>query len=155
MDVWFSQELFRRKGENTIRVTAPDGTEASVGDTAIDDDDRTHIWVQLKPDLPAGVYQVHWRNVSLEDGHPYEDAFCFTIDPQAAATSTPMGIPTPIGQAAEASPTPLPPQPTNTIAAAAPSPVPTPTNSSTYDRWTLRVGRSAAGGSGRVLCDST
>ena len=125
VDIWFSQELFRRKGENTIRVTAPDGTQASEGDTAIDDDDRTHIWVQLKPDLPSGVYQVNWKNVSLEDGHPYEDTFSFTIDPQAAATSTPMGTPAPIGQAAAASPTPLPPQPTNTIAAPASSSAPT------------------------------
>jgi cell division septation protein DedD len=99
VDIWFAQELFRRKGENTIRVTAPDGQEVSVGDTIIDDDDRTHVWVNLKPDLAAGVYQVAWKNVSLEDGHPTEGSFRFTLDPQAAATSTPMSEPTPIGQA--------------------------------------------------------
>lgn len=99
MDIWFAQELFRRQGENTIRVTAPDGQEVSVGATTIDDDDRKHIWVALKPNLAAGVYQVAWKNVSVEDGHPTEGSFSFTIDPQAAATSTPMGEPTPIGQA--------------------------------------------------------
>jgi copper resistance protein C len=99
VDIWFAQELFRRQGENTIQVTAPDGTEVSVGDTTIDDDDRKHVWVNLKPNLAAGVYTVAWKNVSLEDGHPSEGSFHFTIDPQAAATSTPMGTPTPIGRA--------------------------------------------------------
>ncbi len=99
VDIWFAQELFRRKGENTIHVTAPDGQEVSVGDTVIDDDDRTHVWVNLKPDLAAGVYHVAWKNISLEDGHPSEGSFQFTIDPQAAA-ATPSGDPTPIGQSA-------------------------------------------------------
>jgi copper resistance protein C len=99
VDIWFAQELFRRAGENTIHVTASDGTEVSVGDTSIDDDDRKHIWVNLKPNLPAGVYTVAWKNVSLEDGHASQGSFSFTVDPQAAATSTPMGTPTPIGKA--------------------------------------------------------
>lgn len=119
VDIWFAQELFRRKGENTISVTAPDDQKVSVGDTVIDDDDRKHVWVNLKPDLAAGVYQVVWKNVSLEDGHPTEGSFSFTIDPQAAATSTPMGEPTPIGQATA--------QPTATeIATATPSTAPSP-----------------------------
>jgi copper resistance protein C len=99
VDIWFAQELFRRQGENTIQVTAPGGQEVSVGDTMIDDDDRKHIWVNLKPSLAAGVYTLAWKNVSLEDGHPSQGSFHFTIDPQAAATSTPMGTPTPIGKA--------------------------------------------------------
>ncbi len=134
VDIWFSQELFRRKGENVITVTGPDGTEVSVGDTSIDDDDRTHIWVKVKSDVPAGVYQVAWKNVSLEDGHDFAGSFSFTIDPKALATSTPMGTPTeigaptPIGQAvqptAEATPTVEPaiaevnPTPVTTLAAA-------------------------------------
>lgn len=48
VDVWFAQELFRRKGENTIHVSAQDGQEVSVGETTIDDDDRKHIWVQIQ-----------------------------------------------------------------------------------------------------------
>jgi hypothetical protein len=83
--------LFRRKGENTISVTGPDGQVVSAVDTEIDDDDRTHIWVNLQPGLTAGDYLVEWRNVSLEDGHPSDDSFRFTIDPQAVLTSTPMG----------------------------------------------------------------
>jgi methionine-rich copper-binding protein CopC len=90
VDIWFSQELFRRKGENTIHVSGSNGLEVSSGDTTIDDDDRTHIWVELNPNLPAGKYVVEWKNISLEDGHSSTGSFSFTIDPQAAVTSAPM-----------------------------------------------------------------
>jgi len=122
VDIWFAQELFRHKGDNTISVTAPDGQEVTVGDTTIDDDDRKHAWVNLKPNLAAGIYQVAWKNVSLEDGHPSEGSFSFTIDPQAAATSTPMGTPTPIGKVTAQAPVPE-------TAAATPSPAPPATAS--------------------------
>ncbi len=90
IDIWFSQELFRRKGENAIHVSGLDGEEVSRGETQIDDDDRTHIWVELLPNLPAGKYLVEWKNISLEDGHPSTGSFNFSINPQAAITSTPM-----------------------------------------------------------------
>jgi methionine-rich copper-binding protein CopC len=90
VDIWFKQELFRRQGENSIRVTGPDGSIVSRGETSIDDDDRTHIWVDLQPGLPAGKYLVEWKNISLEDGHPTEGSFSFTFDPLAQMTSTPM-----------------------------------------------------------------
>ena len=91
VEIWFSQELFRRKGENVIHVSGPDGQEVSSGETAIDDDDRTHIWVELNSNLPAGKYLVEWKNISLDDGHSTEGSFNFSIDSQAAVTSTPMG----------------------------------------------------------------
>ena len=91
VDIWFSQELFRRKGENVIHVSGSDGREVSSGETQIDDDDRTHIWVELNPNLPAGKYLVEWKNISVEDGHSTEGSFSFSIDPHAAVTSTPMG----------------------------------------------------------------
>ena len=90
VEIWFSQELFRRKGENVIHVSGPDGLEISSGKTTIDDDDRTHIWVELNPNLPAGKYLVEWKNISVEDGHSTEGSSNFIIDPQAAVTSTPM-----------------------------------------------------------------
>jgi methionine-rich copper-binding protein CopC len=90
VDIWFSQELFRRKGENVIHVSGPDGHEVSTGETQIDDDDRKHIWVELNPNLPAGKYLVEWKNISVEDGHSTEGSFSFSIDPQAAVTSAPM-----------------------------------------------------------------
>jgi len=90
VDIWFKRELFRRQGENKIRVTGADGTVASTGETMMDDDDRTHIWISLQPGLPTGKYLVEWKNVSLEDGHPSMGNFSFEVDPQAQVTSTPM-----------------------------------------------------------------
>ena len=90
VEIWFSQELFRRKGENIIQVSGPDGQEVSSGETQIDDEDRAHIWVELSPNLPAGKYLVEWKNISVEDGPSTEGSFSLSIDPQAAVTSAPM-----------------------------------------------------------------
>jgi hypothetical protein len=95
VDLWFSQELFRRAGENWIRVVGPGEWIVHTGDAQIDDDDRKHLWVMLQPGLEPGVYRVEWRSLSAEDGDPDEGSFTFTLDPQAAATSTPMGMETP------------------------------------------------------------
>jgi methionine-rich copper-binding protein CopC len=51
VDIWFAQELFRRQGENWIHVSGPDGQPAHDGEPQIDDDDRAHMWVALKPGL--------------------------------------------------------------------------------------------------------
>lgn len=93
--IWFTQELFRRQGENWIRVFGPDGEPVHAGEAFIDDDDRAHMWVKLEGDLPAGAYRVEWRTLSAEDGDTEEGSFSFTVDPQAAATSTPMREVTP------------------------------------------------------------
>ncbi len=89
-EMWFKQEVFRRQGENTIQVSNADGKPVSVGDAIVDDNDRTHLFVDLQAALPPGVYTVDWKNVSLEDGHSTEGSFVFTVDPLAAATSTPI-----------------------------------------------------------------
>jgi methionine-rich copper-binding protein CopC len=104
VDIWFTQELFRRQGENWIRVIGPSSDAVQIGDTQIDDDDRKHIWVNLQSDLEAGSYLVEWRNLSVEDGHSEEGSFSFTLDPRAEATSTPMGEEPPVEAA-----TPTPP----------------------------------------------
>jgi hypothetical protein len=132
VDIWFTQELFRRQGENWIRVIGPGGAEVQLGDTQIDEDDRKHIWVNLPAGLAAGNYQVEWRNLSLEDGHSDEGSFDFTLDPQAEATSTPMGEQPLVEEATPAPPatesvqasTPLP-QPTGETAGITPRPSPT------------------------------
>ncbi len=77
--VWFTQELFRRDGENWVRVTGPDGTRVDLDDTTVDDDDRTLASVSLAEALPDGVYTVAWRGLSAEDGHPGEGEFTFTV----------------------------------------------------------------------------
>ncbi len=90
VDVWFTQDMFRRQGENWLRVAGPDGAEVTAGEAVIDDDDRRHLWVELLPDLPAGEYTVTWHTLSAEDGDDEEDTFTFTVDPEAPVTSTPM-----------------------------------------------------------------
>jgi len=91
VDIWFTQELFRRAGENRIEVFGPDGQPVHEGAAEIDDDDRAHLSVVLQPALTPGAYRVTWRTLSAEDGDTEEGEFSFQIDPQAAATSTPMG----------------------------------------------------------------
>ena len=122
VDIWFGQELFRRQGENTIQVSGPDGKPVSTGETAIDDDDRAHIWVKLLPELAPGKYLVEWRNVSLEDGHASTGSFSFTLDPAAAMTSTPMGATLAATQPAPEVPSAVPTAATSQPAAATQGP---------------------------------
>jgi methionine-rich copper-binding protein CopC len=112
VDIWFTQDLFRRKGENTIQVFDPAQNAVQTGEVQVDNDDRRHLWVELRPGLAPGVYRVDWRSLSAEDADADQGSFSFTYDPQAALTSTPMGA---------ASPTLPTPEPTSaTPPAAAP-----------------------------------
>ena len=111
--IWFEQDMFRRAGANGIEVLGPDGAAVTAGDAAIDDDDRRQLSVPLAADLAPGEYTVNWHTLSAEDGDDAEGSFTFTLDPEAAVTSTPMQAP--------ATPTDLPP-----TAAAVPTPTPAP-----------------------------
>lgn len=102
VDVWFTQELFRQAGANVIEVTGPDGARVDTGDVVLDDADRHHLSVGLRPDLPPGRYTVAWRNLSADDGDPHDGSFAFTVDPAAQPTAAPgssaPGEPAPGGQ---------------------------------------------------------
>lgn len=109
VEIWFTQDMFRRAGANWIRVTGSDGAEVQVGEAVIDDDDRRHLMVALRPDLDPGEYTVTWHTLSAEDGDEEEKSFTFTLDPQAAATSTlqsPAATITALAPRPEAGPTP-------------------------------------------------
>lgn len=99
VDIWFTQELFRREGENWIRVFGLDEQPVYAGEAQVGDDDRKHLWIMLQAGLEPGQYRVEWRNLSAEDGDPDEGSFSFTLDPQAAVTSTPMEMGTPAASA--------------------------------------------------------
>ena len=110
VQVWFTEELFRREGENRLEVYAPDGSRVDRGDTLIDDDDRTLMKVSLDSNLPDGVYTVRWVSLSADDGHAGEGEFQFAIGiaasltaPTDQAQSTPTVVDEPT---ATATPTP-------------------------------------------------
>ncbi len=100
--VWFTQELFRREGENWLRVTGPDGARVDVGEAAVDDNDRTLLTVSLAESLANGAYRVEWRALSADDGHAEEGAFAFgvgTTNP-APAQAAPTAVSAPEATAA-------------------------------------------------------
>jgi len=83
--VWFTEELFRREGANTLAVFGPSGGQVDQGDARIDDDDRTHMLVSLNPGLPDGQYAVRWQSLALEDGDEDSGEFSFTVGSMAVA----------------------------------------------------------------------
>jgi len=89
VEIWFTQELFRHKGDNTIQVFDPEGSAVQIGELQIDNDDRKYMWVELPSALKPGKYRVEWKNVSSEDGDSHKGSFNFTYDPQASMTHTP------------------------------------------------------------------
>ena len=110
LQVWFTQELFRREGQNSLEVYGPDDQRVDRDDAAIDDDDRKLMTVSLQSDLPNGVYTVRWRTLSADDGDDAEGEFQFTIQaaqPQveAAPTAASTTAPTAAAQADQPSPT--------------------------------------------------
>jgi len=103
VDVWFTQELFRRAGANTLTVHAPDGRQVDDATPVIDDSDRTHLSVGLTGPLEPGGYHVTWSSLSAIDGDTAEGFFAFTIDPSAPAPTAPSGAPAPDGTGSPAS----------------------------------------------------
>lgn len=124
--IWFTQELFRREGQNSIEVQNEAGQRVDMDDLSIDDDDRTLMSVSLAPGLVEGRYRVLWRATSVEDGHESEGEFAFTL----AATGVEENIDTTSTTAVAASDAEEVMQetatPTVMPAAELPSPTPSP-----------------------------
>ena len=93
VDVWFTQELFRRSGANTLTVHAPDGRRVDDGAPVIDDSDRTHLSVGLSGPLEPGGYHVTWNSLSALDGDTAEGFFVFTVDLSAPEPTAPGSAP--------------------------------------------------------------
>jgi methionine-rich copper-binding protein CopC len=79
VDVWFTEDVFKREGRNFVRVFDAQDAQVSEGDGIVDDDDRTHISTTLPADLPDGRYIARWKTTSDEDGDTDEGAFCFYV----------------------------------------------------------------------------
>ena len=121
VQVWFTQELFRREGKNSLEVYGPDQQRIDLDDAAIDDDDRKLMTVSLPPDLANGVYIVRWRTLSADDGDDATGEFQFTVD--ADEPTAEAGQPADSPDAA----------PSATPTAAAGNTQPSPTNTAQVD----------------------
>lgn len=119
--IWFTQELFRRQGQNSIEVYTSDGQRVDQADAVIDDDDRKLMTITLSPTQASGIYTVRWQALSAEDGHPAKGEFTFTVG--AVAASAPISA-----TAALTEPTTLPAATATTVvtstASAATAPTP-------------------------------
>jgi methionine-rich copper-binding protein CopC len=76
--VWFTQELVTRG--SSLQVVDAAGNRVDRGDSRVDlnDPDRKLMLVSLLP-LTDGVYTVHWRSLSAEDGDDAEGTFRFGV----------------------------------------------------------------------------
>jgi methionine-rich copper-binding protein CopC len=77
--LWFSQELFRREGANTIRLVDAEGAELPLGEATVDSDDRSHLFAELEGELPPGRYLVKWTSLSAEDGDDDAGVYPFYV----------------------------------------------------------------------------
>jgi MYXO-CTERM domain-containing protein len=99
VQIWFTQELFRRQGMNRIEVYDAAGQRVDQDDPTVDDDNRRLMTVSLQPNLADGVYTVRWYSLSSEDGHEGEGEFTFTVasagtEPAADVVTTTTGATT-------------------------------------------------------------
>lgn len=105
VDIWFGQEMARNSGLPIVIVVNQAG-DVIADEPVLDDDDRTHISIELPPELPPRRYTVIWHNLSDEDGEEAQGAFHFYVGqgPEETGEATPAGQ-TP---AATASASPIP-----------------------------------------------
>ena len=81
---WFTEPI--EAGLSEIRVLDSSGARVDLGDTTVDPNDPTAIFVGLEP-LPNGTYTVAWRNVSTVDGHLVRGSFLFSVGEPLSAVS--------------------------------------------------------------------
>ncbi|HEY7296184.1 MAG TPA: copper resistance protein CopC, partial [Dehalococcoidia bacterium] len=58
VDIWTDQEMAKAGTANSITVTNAAGQPVQSGAATLDDTDRTHLFVAMQPNLPAGRYVV-------------------------------------------------------------------------------------------------
>jgi methionine-rich copper-binding protein CopC len=74
LQVTFTQEL----ASIQIKVTAPDGSDATTGAASFDLNERHNASIPIRNAGP-GQYTVLWHNVSGDDGDPNDGQFVFTL----------------------------------------------------------------------------
>ncbi|HET6615773.1 MAG TPA: copper resistance protein CopC [Dehalococcoidia bacterium] len=85
VSVTFTQEIQKITGTYGIDVFDANENEVTTQDAVLSDADRRILTVDLPPSLPAGRYVVRYKNVSDEDGDPFEGAYAFYVGRQPTA----------------------------------------------------------------------
>ena len=111
VQVWFTQDLFRREAMNSLEVYGPDEQRVDLDDAANDDDDRKLMTVSLQSDLADGVYTVRWRSLSADDG---DGEFQFTVRAAEPSAEAEQPAPTSVAATPTAAPEDDQPTPANT-----------------------------------------
>ncbi len=88
VDIFTVQEMKKEQGADEITVTDASNNRVDSGDTAVDDNDRKHFSVGLKPNLAPGRYLVSFKNVSDEDGEADSGRFAFYVGTAPTAAQT-------------------------------------------------------------------
>lgn len=92
IEIWFTEEIAEG---SKIEVANAAGDKATAGDAKLDlfDPDRKHLTVELKPNLPDGVYTVDWTSISAEDGDTESGTFTFAIEGSGTPVASPVASP--------------------------------------------------------------
>jgi methionine-rich copper-binding protein CopC len=82
VSVTFSQEIQKITRTYGIDVLDANENELTTQDAVLSDADRRILTVDLPASLPPGRYVVRYKNVSDEDGDPFEGAYAFYVGRQ-------------------------------------------------------------------------
>jgi methionine-rich copper-binding protein CopC len=85
VDIFTAQDMRKTAGANDIAVAGPDNSRVDDGNTVVDDANRRHFSVGLKPNLPNGRYLVSFKTLSDEDGEADHGQYAFYIGAQPTA----------------------------------------------------------------------
>jgi copper resistance protein C len=138
--ITFSEETDPLKSGGS--VTDASGATVSTGFT-VDLNQRTNMTIALKPNLPNGAYTVKWNSFTADDNGVANGTFTFTIQAQAAGTTT-TGTAPASGSATAGTAPAATTAPTATVA---PTTAPTATVSATATRAATATATGTGGGS--------
>ncbi len=79
VDIFTAQDMRKTAGADEITVTGPDNERVDTGNSVVDDANRRHLSVGLKPNLPPGRYVVSFKTLSDEDGEADLGQFAFYV----------------------------------------------------------------------------
>jgi methionine-rich copper-binding protein CopC len=81
VEIFTDSDMRKLAGANVISVTGPDGSQVDDGNTIVDDANRQHFSVGLRPNLPSGRYVVTFKTLSDADGDTDGGKFAFYVGP--------------------------------------------------------------------------